>query len=105
MGRCSLDAAHISLVKERKLWWKKKKKRKKKGRNADNSELPFGMKHPQTQPYSCSECALDPKVCKTGSFLPDPGEFAEFGSHPAPVAGWEVLAFLITKLFVCLRAV
>lgn len=88
------------LLSERKKTLVEIEKKKGGGRNADNLELPFGMKHPQTQPYSCSGCALDPRACKTGSFLPDPGESAEFGSHPAPTAGWDVLAFLVTKLFV-----
>lgn len=39
--------------------------------------FPFGMKHPQAQPVSCSSrCAPDSRVCKTISFFARCCEFA-----------------------------
>lgn len=44
MGRCRLDATHISLLKETLVEIKEAM-----GINADSSDFPRGMKHPQTQ--------------------------------------------------------
>lgn len=88
--------------------------KKAMGRNAESSNSPLWIKHPQTHPVSCSSrYGPDSRVCKPTFFffllVPDAGGLLALPglhtwSHAASVRGWPGLSFSLLLQFLSFSA-